>query len=203
MMKNVTKTETRVHEQDAVNVRVDLNTLEAQIDAIRTNNGFVSIRGYKSESGRVANILVQPLGENGYTRLVKESLDQVKAGNVTKPDNVDQDVWDKAIESQSASWEKTLGEGHGRKDNFEKKEDKKEFYKHADNGDTMYIKNIRIMRKDVITEGVFKPVNSRPLTIAKKLLVKQTPVNKYKGCFILGKGKFDSLHIQGEVLLSE
>jgi hypothetical protein len=201
MMKNVTKT--RVHEQDAVNVRVDLNTLEAQIDAIRTNNGFVSIRGYKSESGRVANILVQPLGPNGYERLVKESLEQVKSGNVTKPDNVDQDVWEKAIESQLTSWEKTLAGGHGRKNNFEKKEDKKEFYQHVDNGNTMYIKNIRIIRKNVITEGEYKKVNSRPLTIAKKLLVKQTPVNKYQGCFKLDTGKFDSIHIQGEVLLSE
>ena len=44
-----------------------------EIAACRTNNGFIHIRGYRSNSGRIANVTLQPLGEGGYHRLIRVS----------------------------------------------------------------------------------------------------------------------------------
>jgi len=156
-----------------------------------TNHGFIAITRYRSQSGRISNVTLQPLGPDGYHRLVRESLEQVENGNVDKPNGIDQSVWDEAIDSQCASWRKTLQGGHGRKDNFSQED--KAFYTHSSNGDTVTVKNVRIVRKDVIVEGDQPATKSRPLTIAKKLLVGQTPMFFYQGSFKLHPDKFDRI----------
>jgi len=176
--------------------------LRTAIKEIEKNNGFIAITGYRSKSGQVANVTVQPLGPDGYHRLVRESVMQVRSGNVVKPDGIEQSVWEQAIESQLASWEKTLNGGHGRKDNYMKEDGKKEFYTHAKaDQDVVYVRNVRIISKKVTTEGTYKKVNSRPLTIAKSKLVKQTPVSKYQATYKLhdenGK-KFEAIAFKNQ-----
>jgi hypothetical protein len=167
----------------------------------KENHGFIAITRYRSNSGRIANITLQPLGPDGYHNLVRKSLEQVEAGNIEKPNGVDQSVWDKAIEQQCASWHKTLDGGHDRKNGFQK--NAKAFYTHEGQNDTVTIRNVRIIKKSIIVEGSEPTTRSRPLTIAKKLLVGQTPMYDYQGTFKLEPSKFDKIRfnrteIQGE-----
>jgi len=170
------------------------NELREKLAEIKKNNGFLAISGYESSNGQIADITVQPLGADGYHRLVRESIEQVKAGDIVMPDGIDTDVWAEAIKSQLDSWEKTLNGGHGRKNRYQRERGKKELYTHADNGDVIYVKNIRIISKRILKQGQETVTNSRPLTIAKKELVTQTPVASYQGTFKLsdkdGKQRF-------------
>lgn len=162
------------------------------IENATTNNGFISIKRYRSESGRIADVILQPLGPKGYHRLIAESIEQVERGDIEKPSMVEQSVWDEAIVSQLESWKKSLSdEGHGREDNFHK--EAKGFYTHENNGDVVTIRNVRIIKKNVIVEGEYASTKSRPLTIAKKLLVAQTPISSYQGSYKLDPAKFDRL----------
>lgn len=175
--------------------------IREKIAETKTNHGFIAINGYRSEAGRVMNVTLQPLGDNGYHNLIRQSIEQVEKGDIVKPESVDQEVWDEAIQSQMESWQKSLAGEQGRLNKFSK--DEKGFYTHDEQGDTITVRNVRIIRKEIIVEGEYKTVNSRPLTIAKKLLVAQTPVSTYQGSFKLEVGKFDRIRfnrteIQGE-----
>jgi hypothetical protein len=161
------------------------------VNEARENHGFIAISRYRSENGRIANITLQPLGADGYHNLIRKSLEQVEAGNVDKPNGINQAVWDQAVEEQCASWRKTLSGGHNRKNKFTK--DAKGFYTHEEQGDIVTIRNVRIVRKDVLVEGDCPATKSRPLTVAKKLLVGQTPVYYYQGSFKLKPEKFDRI----------
>jgi hypothetical protein len=108
---------------------------------------------------------------------------------------------DEAIEKQCESWRKTLEGGHGRKDQFSK--ENKGFYTHAKNGDVVTVRNVRIIRKDVVVEGDQPATKSRPLTIAKKLLVGQTPMYFYQGSFKLDPNKFDKITFNRNVVESD
>ena len=180
---------------------MDATEIRTQINEAKENHGFIAIRGYRSESGRIANVTLQPLGPDGYHNLIRKSIAQVEAGDVVKPSDIDQDVWDAAIASQLASWQKSLAGEHDRKDKFTK--DAKGFYSHDEQGDVITVRNVRIIRKDVIVEGEFKKVNSRPLTIAKSKLVKQTEVGNYQGSFKLEVGKFDRIRFNRTEIESE
>ena len=158
-----------------------------------TNHGFISIKSYESGgSGQVADFLVQPLGENGYANLLEKSI--VEAKKLERPSKFDEELWNKALTAQIASWEKTLGEGHDRKDNYSKGE--KAFYGHEDN-DAVYIRNFVIVKKTVTTEGEFKTVKSRPLTICKKHIRKNVSLSKYQANLKLEIGKFASVKYNG------
>jgi hypothetical protein len=169
--------------------------IRSMVEEARTNHGFIAITRYRSNSGRISNVTLQPLGPDGYHRLISESLEQVEQGKVDKPNGVSQSVWDQAVQEQCDSWRKTLAGGHGRKDNFSK--GNKAFYTHANNGDTITVRNVRIIRKDVIVEGDQPATRSKPATVAKKLLKGQTPVFFYQGSFKLDPAKFDKISFGG------
>lgn len=56
--------------------------------------------------------------------------------------------------------------------------------------------NGMIVSKKVLVEGVYKKVNSRPLTIAKEKLKKNLPVSKYRS-FCLDNDCLDTIRIGG------
>jgi hypothetical protein len=176
------------------------NTTEIreQVEKARTNHGFIAITRYRSNSGRISNITIQPLGPDGYHNLVRKSLEQVETGEVEMPSGVEESDWNEAIKQQCASWRKTLDGGHGRKDNF--KQANKAFYTHPKNGDTITVRNVRIIRKEILVEGDKPTPRSRPVTVAKKLLVAQTPMYHYQGSFKLDPEKFDYCRFSGTTL---
>lgn len=170
-----------------------MNNIRAIIKMAEENNGFISIKGYVSKSsGQVADFIVQPLGDQGYIKKVKQALEQAK--QLVKPKDFSQETWDVALAEKIASYEKTLGEGHGRKDSFSK--EKKGFYGHDDN-DAVYIRNVVKVSKKVHVEGEFKKVNSRPKTIVKKWIHDQTCLKTYQATFKLEEGTFDKVTYKG------
>jgi hypothetical protein len=173
-----------------------MNNIHQIVKLAQENHGFISINGYVSKgSGQVANFQVQPLGADGYHRLVRESIEQ--APSLERPIHFDEETWKQALKEQIASWQKTLDGGHDRKDNFSK--EKKGFYGHADN-DSVYIRNFVVVNKKVIKKGEFKAVNSRPKTLAKKHILKQVPLGKYQGQMKLDEGGFDNVKYNGIII---
>ena len=141
-------------------MKAEMANIREIVRLATTNHGFISVKGYHSRSnGQIANFTLQPLGANGYENLLKKSIDEAK--KLKRPtEKFSEEVWQKAMEGQIASWEKSLGEGHGRKNNYSSED--KGFDNHSEN-DALYIRNVVVIKKDVTTEGEFKSVKSRPI----------------------------------------
>jgi hypothetical protein len=170
-----------------------MDNVRTIITLAETNNGFIHIKGYESRgSGQIADVTVQPLGEKGYEKLLNEAI--ADSASFVKPDGVDDELWNKALTAQIKSWQKSLDGEHNRKNNFEKQE--KGFYGHSEN-DAIYIKNVVIVKKEVIKKGEFKKVNSAPLTILKAKIRKMSRIGKYQGSYKLEMGTFESVSFKG------
>jgi len=153
----------------------------------RVNHGFISIKGYTTAKGDVCNYLVQPLGDGGYIRIVKESLEQIDA---IKNNNFTEDIFKKAIEEMKVSFNKTLNDEHNRTDNYSK--ETKGFYSHEEN-DAIYVKDIVIVKREQLVKGEHKQVKSAEKTLAKQYLRNNLPIGKYQGTFKLDKDKFEQI----------
>ena len=175
----------------------EMNNIREIIRLASTNNGFISIKGYESSSsGQVANFLVQPLGKDGYEKMIRKAM--LEAPLMKRPSEYDEELWAKAQEGQMKSWQKTLDGEIRRKNNYVKEE--KAFYGHADN-DAVYIKNFVTVKKEVTTQGVFKKVNSAALTLAKKYIRNQSCLKKYGATLKLEIGKFESVKYKGVTII--
>jgi hypothetical protein len=153
----------------------------------RTNHGFISIKGYRNQKGDVCNYLVQPLGDGGYIRIVKESLEQIDAIENNK---FTEDIFKQAVEEMKVSFNKTLNDEHNITNNYTK--ETKGFYSHEEN-DAIYVKDIVIVKREELVKGERKKVNSREKTLAKKYLKNKLPIGKYQGTFKLDKDKFEQI----------
>jgi hypothetical protein len=174
------------------------------IEDARNNNGFVAISDYVSESGRVADVTIQPLGPTGYLRLIKESIAAIDNGDIVRPDWIDAELWDKAVTSQVASWVKTLNNEHNRRNGYS--QESKGMYSHDrdDSEDTaVYIRNLVIISKTVKVEGEYGEDKRRPLTVAKAFIRNAAPVGKYQGNFKLRRGYFSRLAWDNHVVEGE
>jgi len=185
-------------------IRATMNR-QTVLDVIKlaeTNHGFIGIRGYVSETGREANYVLQPYGENGYIRLVQESLEQLQNGEVEKPKKVfgeaiDTETWEEAVSEQIASFEKTLAGGHGRKDRKEKED--KGFY--SIDG-IPFVFNVRVVSYNETPEQAennaalgdkIKKIPKSLKAKAKKHIRTSVKLGGYRGMFKLDPSKFDRL----------
>jgi hypothetical protein len=154
----------------------------------KTNNGFISIVGYKSANGNVANFLVQPLGEHGYLNKIKECLEFIKTLEI--PDQFEYNTWCQAVIEKIASWEKSLAGEHKRINKFNKVN--KGVYTH-DDSKAVYIKNVVTVLHQPIVVSEKKHVNSSQLTLAKNYINDLSPLGAYKSCFKLVQGNFEKV----------
>lgn len=188
---NMKKTTNKMLGQKAVNTAIKSTQTTEEIKKIivdaETNHGFISIRGYENQKGAVTNYLVQPLGEHGYHRILNECLEKV---DDVPNKGFDDDVFEKAKAELKASWTKSLNGGHGIKNNYSK--ENKGFYSHSEN-ESVYIRNVVIVSKKVLIEGVYPKVNSAQKTIAKRYIKKQLPIGKFQNTFKLTSGKFETV----------
>ena len=163
----------------------DINEL---ILGVKENHGFISIKGYTTAKGEVANYLVQPLGDNGYINIINKSL--VELENVKNEKGFSQDVFEQAKIELETSFNKTINNEHNKTDNYNK--EKKGFYGHS-KSDSLYIKDIVIIKKVTITKGEKKIVKSAEKTLAKKYIRNKLSIGKYQGTFKLDSSKFEEL----------
>ena len=183
------------------------------IEQAETNHGFICITGYRSETGRVCNYVLQPYGPDAYHRLVEESLLMLERGKFSEDlpgelhgQVIDWSIWNEAILEQISSFRQTLDGGHKREDNREKIN--KGFYEL--NG-SVYVANVRIISthetpeqaeenakiKDKIAD---KDIPKSALSKAKKHIRSITPVGNYRGQFRLDADKFDRIAFAGTVI---
>jgi len=168
--------------------------INALIEETRENKGFISIKGYENAKGAITDYIVQPLGPNGYKRLIQESLDQINNIENTK---FDKEVFNAAKSELIASFEKTLNDEHNRVNNYSK--EKTGFYSHEDN-DCTYIRNLVVVRRIVRVPGEYKEVKSRPKTLAKNFIRRNLPISKYQGTFKLDSSKFDEIRFDKNII---
>jgi len=186
------------------------NMVRDIVERAETNHGFICLTGYHSESGRIANYVLQPYGAFAYPRLVRESLEVLERQELELPEKVygepiSQAIWNEAVLEQIVSFRKTLDGGHGRKDNKEKID--KAFY---ELDGAVYVANVRIVRTYETDEQAKHnaeldqdEVRRIPKSVkakAKKWLRDNTPVSKVRGQFRLDADKFDRIAFSGTVI---
>jgi len=180
------------------------------VERAETNHGFICITGYRSDTGKTANFVLQPYGEHAYARLVRESLEMLERQELELPDEVNDHfiskaTWNEALLEQIASFRKTLDGGHGRKDRKEKID--KGFY---ELDGSVYVANIRIVKANEtddqkehnasLDQDKINKVPKSPKAKAKKWLRDNTPVSNYRGQFRLDADKFDRIAFSGTVI---
>lgn len=181
------------------------------VEKAETNHGFICISGYRSETGRICNYVLQPYGSDAYPRLIKESLEMLERGICDLPtelhgQTIDKATWNEAILEQIASFRQSLEGGHERADR--KVKIAKAFY---ELDGSVYVTNVRIIavhetaeqkehnaqiRAEIEDKDIPKSAKSK----AKKYLRSITPVGNYRGQFRLDADKFDRIAFAGTVI---
>jgi len=195
---------TAVAEQVKPKVKATMSR-QTVLDVIKlaeTNHGFIGIKGYVSDTGREADYVVQPYGENGYIRLVNESLAQLENDEIAMPKTVhgeamDAETWKMAVAEQIESFRKTLDGGHGRADRKEKVD--KGFYAIDD---VPYVFNIRVVsyreneQQAANNLALGDKIKKIPVSLkakAKDYIRKYVKMGGYRGMFKLDPSKFDRI----------
>jgi hypothetical protein len=186
------------------------NMIRSIVENAETNHGFICLTGYRSETGKQSNYVLQPYGANAYPRLVRESLEMLERQELVLPDEINDQfiskaTWNEALLEQIASFRKTLDGGHDRKDNKEKID--KGFY---ENNGSVYIANVRIVKSHetaeqaehnaTLDQGKISKIPVSPKAKAKKWLRDNTPVSNFRGQFRLDEDKFDRIAFAGMVI---
>jgi hypothetical protein len=158
---------------------------------------FVTIHGYKSkESGEVADYSVV-FGFN-YSNAVKKSIKIIEETPTIVCDLFSEEISLKSKNDILLSLQETLSRGVG----YNSAYTKQDYYEHilpgikySSQSDTLYMDCLKI-HKRVIEKGVFKKVNSKPLTIAKNQYRSMLPISKIRE-FRLTEDSFKYLSLGG------
>ena len=171
--------------------------------------GFVSITGYTAKSGRIepetSDYTIN--GNVSYLNTLCRSMALVADGDITpemvaETAGVDLLVAETAIGEQMASWERTVNrieDGDGPSEDH---------YEHLGAGakrhiDTGYVHVMGlVVSKNVQVRGIYKKVNSAPKTIAKKTLVRMTPMGKWRQ-FRLSPERFERMAVASHVVMGK
>ena len=165
------------------------------------NGGFVHIRNYTAKtSGEVAHHTINGSVSWEATLLRSlEALSEVTAQDVA--DNCSDCEGDlalakKALDEVRASYQKSY-------DKIVNDEGSDSNYEYLapgvatlPNDDTLFIWGL-CMRKEVVTPGEYKKVNSRPKTLVKKYIQRLTPASKFRR-YKLTEGTYEYVSINGE-----
>lgn len=165
------------------------------IDAIRAikGNAFVSFTYRSKETGELARHTVQ-LGAD-YGNTLRKSMEELTAKKHLLS-GIDLEACDALIASYSKSLATfQLGvknDSYACADVYESLGDGLKFHKESE---TLYIDGMAIQKK-VLEAGVYKVVNSKPLTLAKNALAEDLPVSRYRQFRIAGEN-LQSVKIAG------
>jgi hypothetical protein len=192
-----------------VEERPQAKTILDFISQAETNHGFIGLTDYHSDTGRRANYVLQPYGPNGYHRLVEQSLEQLRNGEIEMPETVfgetvDQETWEQAVSEQIASFEKTLDGGHER--NQKRVKVDKGFYSIDD---TPYVFNVRVVsvhstpeqkrHNDALGEKV-KRIPKSLKAKCKEYIRRAVVLGGYRGQFRLEPSKFKKIAFSHNVI---
>jgi hypothetical protein len=193
------------------------DTVPETIKKAFENDLEFTIKGYASSRGSVVDYVLKfakKAANEVYVDLVTQSLPRlgdIKLGDIDVPEDLQPDaeaLFKKAVGEQRASFEKTLNPPA---ENEKKKERVSKATPYEDTGDGYWkaevdgkpvwvIDNLIIVNKVVREEP---PVNSKPLTIMKRLVRERLPVDTLCHRLILKEGKYESVSIVNPVSIDE
>lgn len=166
------------------------------LSTIRPDSTFLAINGYKSvETSEISNF--QLAFHMSYANALERAILDLEC---FIPDN---ELQVQAKEELLASYKKSFD-----KTNEPAEELVGDHYRRVTDAYGKTIKGIkihnesnnlhlfgRLVHKQVITPGIYKPSNPRPLTIAKDEIRKNFAVNKFRQ-FVIKPGQFDSITVE-------
>ena len=184
----------------------NLNQFKASLEAGKiTVPRFVSIRGYENSKSEISNQLIN-LGVN-YANMVQNEIDRLQSLKIE-----DFESENMTIELLKDAHTKLLDTMHRniskeKEDHTNQSKAQRDAYTyllpnvkyHNDTGH-VYITGL-LVNKTIIKEGNYpKPSKSRPLTIAKRVLSKDSKLNKYR---IFRLDRFSCIRLNGQELIFE
>lgn len=167
---------------------------EELIEKLKTITGvsFVSVV-YTNEQNEKQHTLFN-VGVN-YEKAKAKDLEYLKNLDITELNSdLSADLLMEATQSLINDFEKTISKEKVKKDNFI----------HLTNGLKQHTENNELyvygmlVHKTVLSEGEYKEVNSKPLTIAKNLIRKNLKTSKYRQYKI---GKAEQFKIKGDTIV--
>lgn len=172
----------------------------AELAKLRTSSTFLTLKGYRSESGEIADINI--VFHVSYKNALLRSIGILEA--VVPNDELEAQAKRECIASYMSSLDKIETTP------IEEIEDS---YRRFTDSNGKYIKGVKlheqtgvlhiyglVTQKRVIMPGLYKKVNSKPLTIAKDKLRRLCPVSKFRQ-FRITEDQVDSISVEGINLL--
>lgn len=172
----------------------------AELAKLRTSSTFLNLHRYTNASGEIADFNI--IFHMSYENALKRSI------NILERVIPDSDLQSQAKAECLTSFVESL-----KKIDEVAVEDIDDAYLRFFNDDQSYIKGVKlhaesatlhlyglVHQKRVIVPGVYKTVNSRPLTIEKDKLRRLTPVSKFRQ-FKITPEQVDRIAVQGLSLL--
>ena len=179
-----------------------MNNIIAALSALRPSSTFVTLRGYRAESGEVADH--QIVFHMSYGSALQRSILMLEA--VVPADELEAQAKAELL----ASYQKSLDKVEG-----EPLEVLGEHYDRVLDPSGAPIKGIKVhkesgalhlfglaYRKTVLQAGTYKATNKRPLTLAKDKLRKGLPVERFRQ-FIVKPGQVEEIRVENLSLLPE
>lgn len=169
--------------------------------------GFIGITRYTAHSKRLVPETsdVQLNGHVNYGNVLRRSVAMVEDGTITVAEVarkacVDADTAREAIAEQVTSWRKSLD----RFDDPTQGPDETHYEhlgagakRHRETG-ILHISGL-LVRKIIRVPGQYKPVKSKPKTLAKQALVRMTPMGKWRQ-YRLSEERFERVAVAGSVI---
>jgi hypothetical protein len=166
-----------------------------ELAKLRSSSTFLSIKGYRSESGEVADYNI--IFHMSYENALRKSI--LALGVCVPADDLEAQAKEELITSFSNSLKKI---------DEKSIEEIDDAYTRFKDSDGNYIKGCKlhtqsntlhlyglVVHKRVIISGTYKERNRRPLTIAKDNLKKYCPVNKFRQ-FAITSDKVESISVE-------
>ena len=162
---------------------------------LRPNCTFLSVRGYRNEEGEVSDYNV--CFHISYKNVLERSIALLEEMNVAE--GVESQAKEELLESFRSSLAKmAVTPVEEINDTYERFFDSEGRHiagvkMHKEKGD-LHLFGL-LVKKNVLVEGNYKEVKSRPLTIAKNKLRRSLPVGKWRQ-FVFSLDKVDSIKVE-------
>lgn len=179
-----------------------MNKIEfvTELAALRTGSTFLTLHKYENAKGEVADHLI--VFHMSYENALKKSLELARAHVAVS------ELEKQARNEVIASYEKSL-----KKMAETPVEEIDDQYQRFIDTDGSYIKGVKVHRdtselyvygkahlKRIITPGIYKKVNSRPLTIAKREIQKLCPASKFRQ-YKVNPSQLEKIRVENLTLL--
>jgi hypothetical protein len=172
----------------------------AELAKLRTSSTFLTLKGYRAESGEIADYNI--VFHMSYKNALLRSLAVLES--IVPSDALEAQAKKELTESFMTSLDKI---------ETTPIEEIDDAYRRFTDSDGQYIKGVKlheetntlhlyglVVQKKVLMPGVYKKVNSKPLTIAKDKLRRQLPVSKFRQ-FKITPDQVDSVSVENLSLL--